>query len=153
LLCRHDRLRPVLHGLFGDLKDPAIGAEFDADGDGKADLAGCVFGWGCERVIEHHLTEYGLRDTVTHNQSEYNALMVDRIARFENGKPILYFTWTPYWFQGHWFPAKITGGGHAAGGHLFGGLCSGAGGASERSRRPDFTQPDCRTAWHFDAPA
>jgi glycine betaine/proline transport system substrate-binding protein len=45
--------------------------KFDADGDGKADLAGCIPGWGCERVIEHELTEYGLRDTVTHNQGEY----------------------------------------------------------------------------------
>src|SRR5262245_26387840 len=34
---------------LGDLKDPAVAKKFDADGDGKADLAGCVPGWGCER--------------------------------------------------------------------------------------------------------
>lgn len=91
---------------LGDLKDPANAAKFDADGNGTADLAGCVPGWGCERVIEHHLTEYGLRDTVTHNQGEYNALMADTIARFQNGKPILYFTWTPYWVSGALVPGK-----------------------------------------------
>ena len=33
------------------LTDPKIATLFDADGDNKADLAGCVPGWGCERVI------------------------------------------------------------------------------------------------------
>lgn len=91
---------------LGDLKDPAIAAKFDGDGDGKADLAGCVPGWGCERVIEHQLTEYGLRDTVSHNQGEYNAIIADTIARLKNGKPVLYYTWTPYWVSGALVPGK-----------------------------------------------
>ncbi|WP_323007057.1 glycine betaine/L-proline ABC transporter substrate-binding protein ProX [Pseudorhodobacter sp.] len=88
------------------LKDPAIAKRFDADGDGKADLAGCVPGWGCERVIEHELTEYGLRDTVNHNQGEYNAIIADSIARFQNGEPIFYYTWTPYWVSGELVPGR-----------------------------------------------
>jgi glycine betaine/proline transport system substrate-binding protein len=88
------------------LKDPAVAAKFDGDGDGKADLAGCVPGWGCERIIEHHMDEYGLRDTVTHNQGEYNALIGDTIARMQNGQPVLYFTWTPYWVSGALVPGK-----------------------------------------------
>lgn len=91
---------------LGDLKDPAVAARFDADGDGKADLAGCVPGWGCERVIEHHLTEYGLRDTVNHNQGEYNAIIADTIARHQNGQSVLYFTWTPYWVSGALVPGE-----------------------------------------------
>lgn len=91
---------------LGDLKDPAVAARFDADGDGKADLAGCVPGWGCERVIEHQLTEFGLRDTITHNQGEYNAIIADTIARASNGEPILYFTWTPYWVSGVLVPGE-----------------------------------------------
>lgn len=91
---------------LGMLKDPAVAAKFDADGDGKADLAGCVPGWGCERVIEHQLTEYGLRDTVTHNQGEYNAIIADTIARQKNGQPVLYYTWTPYWVSGALVPGK-----------------------------------------------
>lgn len=91
---------------IGQLKDPKVAALFDADGDGKADLAGCVPGWGCERVIEHQLTEYKLRDTVTHNQGEYNAIIADTIASYKNGKPILYYTWTPYWVSGALVPGK-----------------------------------------------
>lgn len=79
------------------LNDPAIAKLFDADGDGKADLTGCTPGWGCEAVIEHQLTAYKLRDTVTHKQGTYAALMADTITRYKAGKPILYYTWTPYW--------------------------------------------------------
>jgi len=91
---------------IGQLSDAAVAARFDADGNGTADLAGCVPGWGCERVIEHHLTEYGLRDTVTHNQGSYNALMADSIARLASGNSILYFTWTPYWVSGELVPGE-----------------------------------------------
>ena len=85
---------------LGDLRDPAVAARFDTDGDSKADLAGCVPGWGCERAIEHHLDEYGLRDTVNHNQGAYNAIIADTIARHQQGEPVLYYTWTPYWVSG-----------------------------------------------------
>jgi glycine betaine/proline transport system substrate-binding protein len=90
----------------GQLKDAKIAKLFDANGDGKADLAGCVPGWGCEKVIEHQLTEFKLRDTVTHKQGAYAALMADTISRYKAGKPILYYTWTPYWVSGVLVPGK-----------------------------------------------
>jgi glycine betaine/proline transport system substrate-binding protein len=82
---------------IAQLKDPAIAKLFDADGDGRADLTGCNPGWGCELAIENHLGAYQLRDTVTHKQGSYAALMADTIARFRQDKPVLYYTWTPYW--------------------------------------------------------
>jgi glycine betaine/proline transport system substrate-binding protein len=88
------------------LKDPEIAKLFDADGDGKADLAGCTPGWGCEKVIEHHLDAYGLRETVTHNQGSYSAVMADTITRYEQGEPVFYYTWTPYWVSGVLVPGK-----------------------------------------------
>lgn len=91
---------------LSQLKDPAIAAKFDADGDGKADLAGCIPGWGCERVIETALDAYELRDTVTHNQGAYQAMIADVMARFQNGQPILYYTWTPYWVSGVLVPGR-----------------------------------------------
>ena len=91
---------------LGDLKDPAVAKRFDADGDGKADLAGCPPGWGCERVIEHQLTEYGLRDTVTHNQGGYQVVIADTIARDKRDNDVLYYTWTPYWVSGVLVPGK-----------------------------------------------
>lgn len=91
---------------LGQLADPEVAKLFDADGDGKADLAGCIPGWGCERVIETGLDAYKLRETVSHNQGSYQAIIADTIARFQNGQPILYYTWTPYWVSGVLVPGK-----------------------------------------------
>ncbi|WP_316977129.1 glycine betaine/L-proline ABC transporter substrate-binding protein ProX [Shumkonia mesophila] len=88
------------------LKDTKIAALFDSNGDGKADLAGCNPGWGCEKVVENHLDAYGLRNTVTHNQGSYSAIIADTIARYKQGKPVLYYTWTPYWVSGVLVPGK-----------------------------------------------
>jgi len=94
-----DRKTAEQYGItrLDQLKDPALAKLFDADGDGKADLTGCNPGWGCELAIERHLEAYGLRGQVTHRQGSYAALMADTIARFKAGKPVLYYTWTPYW--------------------------------------------------------
>ena len=91
---------------LNDLEDAKIAKLFDADGDGKADLAGCKPGWGCEGVIEHQLDAFGLRDTISHNQGEYSAIIADTITRYEQGQPVLYYTWTPYWVSGVLVPGK-----------------------------------------------
>lgn len=91
---------------INDLKDPKIARLFDHDGDGKADLAGCNPGWGCEKVIEHQLDAFGLRDTVKHNQGQYSAIISETITNFNQGKPVLYYTWTPYWVSGIMKPGK-----------------------------------------------
>ncbi|BBH46466.1 glycine betaine/L-proline ABC transporter substrate-binding protein ProX [Pseudomonas sp. KU43P] len=80
-----------------DLKKPELAKLFDTDGDGKADLTGCNPGWGCELIIDHQIKAYGLDKTVHVNQGSYFALMADTIARYKEGKPILYFTWVPQW--------------------------------------------------------
>lgn len=87
-------------------KDPKIAKLFDTDGDGKADLAGCNPGWGCEKVIEHHLDAYGLRNSITHNQGSYAAIIADTITRQKQGEPVFYYTWTPYWVSGVLVPGK-----------------------------------------------
>ncbi|MCH2274410.1 glycine betaine/L-proline ABC transporter substrate-binding protein ProX [Thalassospira sp.] len=91
---------------ISQLSDPEIAKIFDNNGDGKADLAGCNPGWGCEGVIEHHLDAYDLRDTVAHNQGSYSAIIADTITRYKAGEPILYYTWTPYWVSGVLVPGK-----------------------------------------------
>ncbi|WP_328188137.1 glycine betaine/L-proline ABC transporter substrate-binding protein ProX [Marinobacter sp. OP 3.4] len=87
-------------------KDPEIAALFDTNDDGKADLTGCTPGWGCEEVIEHHMDAYELRDSITHNQGSYSAIIADTIARFEQGDPVFYYTWTPYWVSGVMVPGE-----------------------------------------------
>ena len=91
---------------IGQFTNPKIAKLFDANGNGKADLAGCVPGWGCERVIEYQMDAFHLRKTVTHNQGEYSAIIADTIARYRAGKSILYYTWTPYWVSGVLVPGK-----------------------------------------------
>jgi len=82
---------------LGDLQDPEIAAVFDADGDGKADLIGCNVGWSCKLVIDNRLDALELHDTVTHVQGDYSQLMQDTLARYEQGLPVLFYTWTPNW--------------------------------------------------------
>lgn len=84
---------------IAQLSDPKLAALFDSDGDGKANLVGCNPGWGCERIIEHHLTAYKLRDTVHHDQGEYFALIADMLERYKKGQSILYYTWSPNWLN------------------------------------------------------
>lgn len=88
------------------LKDPKLAKLFDTNGDGKADLTGCTPGWGCEAVINHQITAYGLRDTVEHNQGNYAAMIADTIVRYKEGKPVFYYTWTPYWVSDVLVPGR-----------------------------------------------
>ena len=103
-----DRKTADAYGISNvdQLREPKIAALFDTDGDGKADLTGCTPGWGCELMVEDHLSAYKLRDAVTHKQGNYPALMADTIQRYKAGKPILYYTWTPYWVSAELVPGK-----------------------------------------------
>lgn len=88
------------------LADPKLAKLFDADGDGKADLAGCQTGWNCEKTINQQIRDYKLGNTVTQKQGQYSALIADVMARFDSGKPVLYYTWTPYWVSARLVPGK-----------------------------------------------
>jgi len=80
-----------------DFKRDEVREAFDRDGDGKADLVACPPGWGCEVTIEHHLDAYELRDVLNPIKASYSASMADAVAAFGEGKPILFYTWTPNW--------------------------------------------------------
>jgi glycine betaine/proline transport system substrate-binding protein len=88
------------------LQDPEIAKLFDADGDGKADLAGCPPGWGCERVVENHMDAYKLRKTVVHHQGQFDVMAADTVARFKAGQRVIYYTYTPNWISQVLIPGK-----------------------------------------------
>lgn len=90
------------------LKDPEVAKLFDTDGNGKANLVGCDPGWACEVIIEHHLEAYGLNDTVEQDKGQYNALITDAITRYEQGEPVLFYTWTPFWLSALLEPGEDT---------------------------------------------
>ena len=91
---------------ISQLKDPKLAKLFDANGDGKADLAGCNPGWVCGQVISAQIAAYGLSNTVQQNQGNYSAIIADTLTRYKTGKPVLYFTWTPYWVSDELKPNK-----------------------------------------------
>ncbi|NER00575.1 MAG: glycine betaine/L-proline ABC transporter substrate-binding protein ProX [Cyanothece sp. SIO2G6] len=79
------------------LQDPELAKLFDTDGDDKANLAGCQVGWNCNEVLEHFIDEYGLTNTVEQDQGVYTALLADILARHRQGKPLMFFTYSPHW--------------------------------------------------------
>jgi glycine betaine/proline transport system substrate-binding protein len=80
-----------------DFKRPEVMEAFDANGDGKADMVACPPGWGCEKVISHHMDVYGMEDYVNPIKASYSASMAEALARHQNGEPVFFFTWAPNW--------------------------------------------------------
>jgi glycine betaine/proline transport system substrate-binding protein len=70
---------------------------FDRNGDGKADLTACPPGWGCEKVITHHMKVYDLHDYINPIKASYEAGMADALGVFEEGGPVFFYTWAPNW--------------------------------------------------------
>lgn len=103
-----DKVTADKYGInnLSQLADPKIAKLFDRDGHGKANLTGCNPGWGCERIIEHQLDAFKLRNTVHHDQGSYFALIADMITRYKAGQPILFYTWTPQWIGAVLRPGK-----------------------------------------------
>lgn len=89
-----------------DFKQPDVKEAFDANGDGKADLVACPPGWGCEKLITHHLKVYDLNDHINPIKAAYSAGIADAVGRYENGKPVLFYTWTPNWTISRFKPGE-----------------------------------------------
>jgi glycine betaine/proline transport system substrate-binding protein len=89
-----------------DFKRPEVKKAFDANGDGKADMTACPPGWGCEKMIAHHMDVYDLEDHINLIKAGYSASMADTLARYNNGEPILFYTWAPNWTVGKLKPGK-----------------------------------------------
>ncbi len=86
--------------------DDAIRAEFDADGDGRAEIAGCDVGWGCEKVIDQLIADNGWEDRLVQSKGVHGELFAEQIARAEAGAPVLAYVWTPGPFIAQLTPGK-----------------------------------------------
>ncbi|EHQ14865.1 ABC-type glycine betaine transport, periplasmic subunit [Shewanella baltica OS183] len=82
---------------LADFKRPEVKQAFDTNGDGKADLTACPPGWGCEKIITHHMDVYGLKDSINPVKAAYAAGMASAMAGYKNGGPIFFYTWAPNW--------------------------------------------------------
>lgn len=91
---------------IADLQKPEIAELFDRDNNKKADLIGCNSGWSCAEIINHHIDAYELSNTVEQVQGNYSDLMQENVIRYQQGEPILFYTWTPNWTLGTLIPKK-----------------------------------------------
>jgi glycine betaine/proline transport system substrate-binding protein len=89
-----------------DFKREEVKKAFDANGDGKADLVACPPGWGCEKVITHHMAAYDLEGYINPIKASYAASMADAVARYGAGEPVFFYTWTPNWTVFKFLPGK-----------------------------------------------
>lgn len=80
-----------------DFKREDVKKAFDKNKDGKADLTACPPGWGCEKVITHHMKVYGLEDDINPVKAAYEAGMASALASYKSGEPIFFYTWAPNW--------------------------------------------------------
>ncbi|MFW2381255.1 MAG: glycine betaine/L-proline ABC transporter substrate-binding protein ProX [Acidimicrobiales bacterium] len=76
-------------------ENPDIRAEFDTDGDGRAEIAGCDEGWGCEAVIDALIEDNGWADVLVQMKGVHGELFTQQVARAEAGEPVLAYVWTP----------------------------------------------------------
>ena len=105
LIDRKTAVEYKVHTLT-QLKDPKIAALFDHDGNGKADLVGCEVGWACADEIERHLQSLGLSNVVEQKRSGYLGLLMASVMRYNMGRSILYYAWTPMWVSAVLVPGK-----------------------------------------------
>jgi glycine betaine/proline transport system substrate-binding protein len=89
-----------------DFKRDEVKKAFDANDDGKADLVACPPGWGCEKVITHHMQVYELEDHINAIKAGYSASMADALARYNAEEPVFFYTWTPNWTVNRLVPGK-----------------------------------------------
>jgi glycine betaine/proline transport system substrate-binding protein len=105
LVSKKDAEKFDIKSLDDFKRDEVIDA-FDANGDGKADLVACPPGWGCEKVITHHMDVYDLEDYINPIKAGYSASMADAVARYNNGEPVFFYTWTPNWTVNKFVPGE-----------------------------------------------
>lgn len=103
-----DKATSEKYGLtnIAQLKDPEIAKLFDSDGDGKANLSQCDFGWGCGDLVVHQIKAFELEDTVESVQAKYEVLMAEVLARFRRGEPVIYYAWSPSWLMHELTPGQ-----------------------------------------------
>lgn len=93
-------------GSLADFSQSEIAAEFDHNGNGKAELIGCNQDWACAEVIAYQLQEYGLEAAIEPIQGDYAPLMEETVERYRRGESVFFYTWTPNWTVSQLVPGE-----------------------------------------------
>ncbi|MDE0267884.1 MAG: glycine betaine/L-proline ABC transporter substrate-binding protein ProX [Acidimicrobiaceae bacterium] len=81
------------------LNSPELVAIYDAadttPGDGIIQLLGCPTGWGCQVTIEETIQIAGWDNIEQIEVGTYDPLIAEAVARADDGKPFIVYSWTP----------------------------------------------------------
>lgn len=92
---------------MSDLTDPRTAAQFDIDGDGRADLIGCDQDWGCAEAVDEQIADFDWGRNVEQVQGDYSTLFAGVVQpRVRAGRPVLYYTWTPNYTVAQLVPGR-----------------------------------------------
>ena len=84
---------------FEDLKDPAIAAMFDKDGNGKGEYWAGDASWKSTKIWQVKMKSYGLSDLWEPEIISDATFKAQLKTSYGNQKPILFYYWTPEWIH------------------------------------------------------
>ncbi|WP_299049125.1 glycine betaine ABC transporter substrate-binding protein [uncultured Tateyamaria sp.] len=84
---------------FEDLKDPAIAAMFDKDGNGKGEYWAGDASWKSTKIWQVKMKSYGLTELWEPEIISDATFKAQLKSSYGNQKPILFYYWTPEWIH------------------------------------------------------
>lgn len=84
---------------FDDLKDPAIAAMFDKDGNGKGEYWAGDASWKSTKIWQVKMKSYGLSELWEPEIISDATFKAQLKAAYGNQKPMLFYYWTPEWIH------------------------------------------------------
>ncbi|MBY5935174.1 glycine/betaine ABC transporter substrate-binding protein [Tateyamaria omphalii] len=84
---------------FEDLKDPAVAAMFDKDGNGKGEYWAGDASWKSTKIWQVKMKSYGLSELWEPEIISDATFKAQLKTSYGNQKPILFYYWTPEWIH------------------------------------------------------
>lgn len=84
---------------FDDLKDPAIAAMFDKDGNGKGEYWAGDASWKSTKIWQVKMKDYGLSELWEPEIISDATFKAQLKSSYGNQKPMLFYYWTPEWIH------------------------------------------------------
>lgn len=100
---------------FDDLKDPAIAAMFDKDGNGKGEYWAGDASWKSTKIWQVKMKDYGLSELWEPEIISDATFKAQLKSSYGNQKPILFYYWTPEWIHAAYDISPLSEPGHTEG--------------------------------------
>ncbi|WP_299591989.1 glycine betaine ABC transporter substrate-binding protein [uncultured Tateyamaria sp.] len=100
---------------FEDLKDPAVAAMFDKDGNGKGEYWAGDASWKSTKIWQVKMKSYGLTELWEPEIISDATFKAQLKSSYGNQKPILFYYWTPEWIHAAYDIAPLAEPEHSEG--------------------------------------